>query len=83
MDWTYLQRVQIGSQPTFCQVLLVLCHYNPVPFSQENLQTERVTRDYLYDLLYSAKEAHMNMLRVWGGLFLRFSLSYMIRSFSI
>ena len=26
-----------------------------------------MTRDYLYDLLYSAKEAHMNMLRVWGG----------------
>ena len=29
--------------------------------------TERVTDDYVYDLLYSAKEAHMNMLRVWGG----------------
>ena len=31
--------------------------------------TERVTDDYVYDLLYSAKEAHMNMLRVWGGKF--------------
>jgi beta-mannosidase len=28
---------------------------------------ERVTADYLRDLLYSAKEANMNMLRVWGG----------------
>ena len=28
---------------------------------------EKVTDDYIYDLLYSAKEAHMNMLRVWGG----------------
>ena len=26
-----------------------------------------VTREYVYDILYSAKEAHMNMLRVWGG----------------
>ena len=25
------------------------------------------TRDQYYDLLYSAREAHMNMLRVWGG----------------
>ena len=25
---------------------------------------EQVTREYIYDLLYSAKEAHMNMLRV-------------------
>ena len=32
--------------------------------------TERVTDDYVYDLLYSAKEAHMNMLRVWGGKFI-------------
>ena len=32
--------------------------------------TERVTDDYVYDLLYSAKEAHMNMLRVWGGKFM-------------
>ena len=28
---------------------------------------EKVTADYLEDLLYSAQEAHMNMLRVWGG----------------
>ena len=28
---------------------------------------EMVTREYVYDILYSAKEAHMNMLRVWGG----------------
>jgi beta-mannosidase len=27
----------------------------------------QVTRETLYDLLYSAKEAGMNMLRVWGG----------------
>ena len=26
-----------------------------------------VTREYIYDILYSAKEVHMNMLRVWGG----------------
>ena len=32
--------------------------------------TEKVTDEYIYDLLYSAKEAHMNMLRVWGGNFL-------------
>ena len=31
---------------------------------------ERVTDDYVYDLLYSAKEAQMNMLRVWGGKFM-------------
>ena len=23
--------------------------------------------EYVYDILYSAKEAHMNVLRVWGG----------------
>ncbi|XP_077520794.1 beta-mannosidase-like isoform X2 [Amblyomma americanum] len=28
---------------------------------------ERVTNDYIKDLLLSAKEANMNMLRVWGG----------------
>jgi len=28
---------------------------------------ERVTEDYTAELLYSVKEANMNMLRVWGG----------------
>ena len=30
----------------------------------DNLCLYQVTRDYIYDLLYSAKEANMNMLRV-------------------
>jgi len=29
--------------------------------------TEKVTTEYIQELLLSAKEAHMNMLRVWGG----------------
>ena len=33
-----------------------------------NLFLEQVTSEYIYDLLYSAKEAHMNMIRVWGGM---------------
>jgi len=28
---------------------------------------EKVTSEFIYDILYSAKESHMNMLRVWGG----------------
>ncbi|XP_042909002.1 beta-mannosidase isoform X1 [Parasteatoda tepidariorum] len=28
---------------------------------------ERITHEYVEDLLQSAKDAHMNMLRVWGG----------------
>ena len=27
----------------------------------------QATNEMVYDLLLSAKEAHMNMLRVWGG----------------
>jgi len=32
-----------------------------------NVLTESVTKEYLRHLLSSAKEANMNMLRVWGG----------------
>ncbi len=32
-----------------------------------NILLESITKDYLWHLLSSAKEANMNMLRVWGG----------------
>ena len=44
-------------------------NYNDDSSKLMNLQlfSEMVTREYIYDILFSAKEAHMNMLRVWGG----------------
>ena len=38
-----------------------------MPDTYSCLFSEAATREYVQDLLYSAKEAHMNMLRVWGG----------------
>ena len=47
-----------------------------------NLFLEQVTSEYIYDLLYSAKEAHMNMIRVWGGMITVYLLVSMLHQIS-
>ncbi|XP_023337040.1 beta-mannosidase [Eurytemora carolleeae] len=49
---------KINGEPVFMKVS------NWIP---GHVLPEKVSKEYIYDLLYSAKEANMNMLRVWGG----------------
>ena len=60
-----------GKQETIFYLVLIVCNnFDARPIGIDLfwiLLSEMVTREYVYDILYSAKEAHMNMLRVWGG----------------
>ena len=43
---------------------LPLAGANIIPL---DIMPSRVTKEYMQQLVQSAKETHMNMLRVWGG----------------
>lgn len=79
--------------PERCDVLLLLVGRNyyfrvngePVFLKGSNwipsaVLPELITEDYLRQLLMSAKKAHMNAMRIWGGGLYEFDEFYRVRS---